>query len=372
MRDMDKGARTLHVLIELNSADMRIGAVNDVLDLSELAAPAGVRFTLCGTLTPELRAEAATRGARTCRGASRLLSRRTLPLYAIDVMVWIARLCRLRPDVVHLNYTAWAPSLACAARLCGIPVVARAGPLIANNLVNRWIAAYIGNCRAQAADLLESPFADRVVVAGDLFRPDRVSRTLVPERPLPPLRAGAARIVFLGQLVERKGLDVLVEAFAQMKMPAQLLMAGGDWNADGLPQRIKARARELGVASRICFENHRQDVGAVLSTADIFVLPSYSEARPRSVIEAMSLGLPVVATNVGGVPSLVTDEHTGLLVPPGDAASLAAALDRLVRRPELRQRFGAAGRRRVERECRADKTALEYVRVYRRLLSVTA
>ena len=324
--DERTGDRMVHVLVELDTADMRIGAVNDVLDLAELAAESGVRFTICGSLTPELRAEAARRGAGTCTGASRLLGRYSLPLYVINVLSWIARIAFLRPDVVHLNYTAWTPSLACAARVCGIPVVARAGPLITNNLLNRWVAAYVGNCRAQASQLLESPLADKVVVAGDLFRPDRMSRTLQVERPLPPRAATAPRIVFLGQLVERKGLDVLVDAFARMKMSAQLVIAGGDWSVDGMPQRIKARARELGVAHRICFENHRQDVGAVLNTADIFVLPSYSEARPRSIIEAMSLGLPVVATDVGGVPSLVIHEHTGLLVPAGDVTALAVAL----------------------------------------------
>jgi glycosyltransferase involved in cell wall biosynthesis len=364
--DTDRG-RALRVLIELNSADMRIGAVNDALDLAELAAPEGVRLTLCGASTAELRSEAARRGAQTCPGSSLTFSRRALPLYVVDVLRWMCRLRRLQPDVVHLNYVGYGPSLACAAWLRGIPIVARAGPFIPDNLANRWVEAYVGNCEAQAAELLASPVAARVVIAGDLFRPERVRATLVPERPLPPTRTGLPRLVFLGQLVERKGLDVLVEAFAQMQMPAELLLAGGDWNAPGFPQRIKTRAGELGVASRICFENHRQDVGAILSTADVFVLPSFSEARPRSIIEAMSLGVPVVATAVGGVPSLVTDEHTGLLVPPGDAPRLAAALDRLVRRPDLRQRFGAAGRRRAEQECRADRTAREYVRVYRRL-----
>jgi len=359
----------LRVLIELNSADLRIGAVNDALDLAELAAPEGVGFILCGPLTPEFCVEAARRGIETIQARSRSFSRRCLPLYTIDVLMWMVRLARWRPDVVHLNYAAYGPSLACAARLCGIPIVARAGgPFIPDNLSNSWVAAYAANCRAHAAELLASPLAPRVIVTGDLFRPDRVRSTIVSERTLPPRRPGVARLVFLGQLVERKGLHVLVEAFARLQGASELLIVGGDWSAPGYPQRLMAMARDAGVASSIHFENHRQDVGAVLSTADIFVLPSFSEARPRSIIEAMSLGIPVVASDVGGIPSLVAHEETGLLVPAGDPGAIATAVDRLIQSRDLRHRLGAAGRQRMEDECRPDRTALEYVRLYRRLV----
>jgi glycosyltransferase involved in cell wall biosynthesis len=359
----------LRILIELNSADLRIGAVNDALDLAELAAPGGVRFVLCGPLSRELCDEAARRGIETLRARSRSFSRRGLPLYAIDVLAWMVRLARWRPDVVHLNYAGYGPSLACAARICGIPIVARAGgPFIPDSPSTRWVAAYVANCRAHAAALLDSPLAPKVVVTGDLFRPDRVRSTMVPERALPPRRPGVVRLVFLGQLVERKGLHVLVEAFAHLQGVSELLIAGGDWGAPGYPLGLKAMARNAGVASRIHFENHRQDVGAVLSTADVFVLPSFSEARPRSIIEAMSLGIPVVASDVGGISSLIVHEETGLLVPAGDPGALAAAVDRLIQSPDLRHRLGAAGRRRVEEDCRPDWTALEYVRLYRRLI----
>jgi hypothetical protein len=363
----NSAAHTLRVAVELNNVDLRIGAVNDALDLAELATPAGVEFLLCGPLDGEFQQEAARRGIATRHAVSRVFSKRELPLYALDVCRWIARLKAWRTDVVHLNYAGYGPSLACAAWMCGIPVVARVGPFIPQNLANRWVSAYLANCDAHAASLLDSPLRDRVVVTGDLFRADRVRQTMRPERPLPPRFEGLVRVVFLGQLVERKGLDVLIEAFARLPLPAELMVAGGNWSAPGYPDTLRTLAHTLGVADRIHFENHRQDVGAVLSTADIFVLPSSSDARPRSIIEAMSLGKPVVASEVGGIPSLVLHERTGLLVPAEDAGALAAALGRLIESQDLRARFGAAGRQHAEQACRPDLTALEYVRLYRRL-----
>ena len=357
----------LRILVELNSVDLRIGAVNDALDLVQLASPLGAQFILCGPLTAEFCRHAGERGAATLSAASRTVSRRHLPAYVADVARWCARLRRMHVDVVHLNYASYGPSLACAAWLCGIPAVGRAGPFIRGNFSNRWVAAYVANCRAHAADLLDSPLADRVVVTGDLFRPGRLQATMAAERPLPPRRPGVPRVLFLGQLVERKGLHVLVDAFARLDAPAELLLAGGNWTSPGYPQLVKALARDLGVDGRIHFENHREDVGALLSTADVFVLPSLSDARPRSIIEAMSLGMAVVATDTGGIPSLIESEETGLLVAPADAAALAVSLGRLVRDPALRQRLGTAARRSAARHFCPDRTAAEYVRLYRRL-----
>ena len=363
-------AAGVRILIEVNSADLRIGAVNDALDLAELSAPAGARFLICGTLSDDLRKEAERRGMTIAHGRSQEFSRRGFPAYAVDVATWMFRLMQWRPDVVHLNYAGYGSSLARAAWQCGIPVVARAGPYHPKNPANRWIAAYLANCRAHADALLESPLRDRVTVAGDLYRPDRVQRTMTPERPLPIASEGMIRLVFLGQLVERKGLHVLIDALARTRCKCEVLLAGGDWTSGGYPQRIKAMAAQAGPLNhRIHFENHRQDIGAVLSTADVFVLPSLSEARPRSIIEAMSLGLAVIGSDAGGIPSLIAHDQTGLIVPAGDPQGLADAIDRMAASPELRRRLGAAARAYVERECRADRTAREYLNVYHRVIA---
>jgi glycosyltransferase involved in cell wall biosynthesis len=355
----------LHVLMELSSSDLRIGAVNDAIDLAALARPLGVRFTFAGPLDETFAAAAARHGAGVLRAASRVFSRRGFPLYAVDVARWLERLARYRPDVVHLNYSGYGPSLACAAHMCHIPIAGRAsGPFIDSNPSNRWVDTLLANCAPQAGELLASPLAPRVIVTGDLFRPARISGI---DRRRIGMRA--PRILFLGQLVERKGLHVLVEAFVRMVVDAELWIVGGDWEVGEYPARIRAAIQSLGVAGRVTLLNHRHNVAALLQQADIFVLPSLSEARPRSILEAMLAELPVVASEVGGIPTLVEHETTGLLVPPSDAAALARALDRLAASEATRIRLGRAARDYVEHECRPERTARKYVDTYRAMIA---
>jgi glycosyltransferase involved in cell wall biosynthesis len=360
----------LRVLLELASSDTRIGAVNDALDLAHFTRPFGVRVMLCGRVDGTLKALARQRGISVVRGQSRSTSKLGFLLYALSVLVWMVRLLWLRPHVVHLNYVGYGPSLACAAYLCGIPIVARAGGQFhARNRANCWIKAYVANCEPHARLLLDSPLAERVFVAGDLFRPERLRSAIRPDRPIPPRRSGRVRFLFLGQLVERKGLAVLIEAFARMSVNADLLLVGGDWNEEGYPRALRNLIDRLGLSDRIYLENHRADIAALLANADVFVLPSLSEARPRSIIEAMLLGLPVVASSVGGIPTLVSDGVTGCLIPPSDPIALAEALDSLASSAELRRRLGEAGRQKAEAEFDPQQTARRYVELYKELNS---
>ena len=359
-------------MIELWSSDIRTGAVSDVLDLAYYARPLGARFTLCGRLDERFIRLATEEGLDTISGQSRFISKRGSLLYVFAVIAWLWRLLRLRPDVVHLNYVGYAPSLACAARFLRIPIVARAGGVfgtrkLADRLANRWIAAYVANCEAQAASLLASPLASRVSVVGDLFRPQRVTGAESEQRPIPPRAAGIPRLLFLGQLVERKGLEYLVRAFAEMKSTAELLLVGGDWAESGYPEKIRRLIKQLGMSDRVKCENHRTDIGALFAVSDILVLASLSEGRPRCIIEAMLAGLPVIATTVGGIPSLIDNGTNGLLIPPSDVDALARAMDQLCGSEDLRRRLGETGLDGAQRRLRPEVTAEKYVDLYHRL-----
>jgi len=108
--------------------------------------------------------------------------------------------------------------------------------------------------------------------------------------------------------------------------------------------RLRARAAASGIAHAVTFAGHCDDIAARLADADVFVLPSRSEAFPNAVLEAMAAGLPIVASAVGGILELIEDGRTGLLVPPGDAAALSDRLCRVIAEPPLAARLGAAAR----------------------------
>jgi glycosyltransferase involved in cell wall biosynthesis len=153
------------------------------------------------------------------------------------------------------------------------------------------------------------------------------------------------RIVAVGRLQAPKDPLSLVRALAMLpsrRFEALLVGDGPDRPA------VEAELRRLGLEGAVVLTGDREDVMEILADSDIFVLASRSEAFPITVLEAMAAGLPVVGPRVGGLAELVVEGETGLLVTPGDPAALASALEPLVDDPALRERFGAAGRARIE------------------------
>jgi glycosyltransferase involved in cell wall biosynthesis len=163
----------------------------------------------------------------------------------------------------------------------------------------------------------------------------------------------ATVVGIVGRVVREKGYL----EFAEM---AKLVSAGRDSvcflvvgdalpsDRDGVVAELHSRVDAAGLAGRFRFTGFTERVADYLQIMDIFVLPSYREGFPRSVLEAMSSGLPVVATDIRGCREAVSDGVTALLVPPEDATSLAAAVARLLDDPDMARRMGSAGRERAE------------------------
>jgi glycosyltransferase involved in cell wall biosynthesis len=157
-------------------------------------------------------------------------------------------------------------------------------------------------------------------------------------------------VLFVGRLVQRKGVRHLIDAIAHVR-EAHLVVIG-----DG-PERtaLEAHARDLEIADRVEIRGRVSDeeLRAAYAASDVLVLPSVLDARGDTeglgvvLLEAMSYGVPVVASDIGGITDIVEHEKSGLLVPPGDATQLARALERLMRDPALASRLGSAGRERV-------------------------
>jgi glycosyltransferase involved in cell wall biosynthesis len=181
-------------------------------------------------------------------------------------------------------------------------------------------------------------------------------------REAPRARDGALVVGAVAQLEPWKGIDVLVDACAAMTEPVRLEVFG-----EGSQRRaLERRAAGLRVDAR--FHGDVADVRERLGDIDVLASPSHAENLPFAVLEAMAHALPVVATRTGGVPELVADGETGLLVEPGDAAALAAALDRLARAPALADAMGRAGGRRARHAFSEARTAPRFASLYRRLL----
>lgn len=159
---------------------------------------------------------------------------------------------------------------------------------------------------------------------------------------------GGGHVVFVGRLDPVKGVPLLLEAFARIRArhPGARLTVAGDGRSKA---RLMARAQALGLGDAVRFPGYLEEsqVADLLAGADMLVLPSFAEGLPVVLMEALAAEVPVVATQIAGVPELVRDGVSGLIVPPGDEVALAGAIDRLLSDPDLCARMGAAGRARV-------------------------
>lgn len=159
------------------------------------------------------------------------------------------------------------------------------------------------------------------------------------------------RILFVGQCAEYKGIEFLLRAMPMISGQVALDIVG-DTTAE-LDYFIKLQhvVTALGLESQVTFHGHVSDkamLAQFYQRANVFVLPSLVEGFGIVLLDAMSFGLPIVATWVGAIPELVQDGVNGLLVPPADPATLAAAIDKLLASPELRRKYGENGLRFVQ------------------------
>jgi glycosyltransferase involved in cell wall biosynthesis len=184
--------------------------------------------------------------------------------------------------------------------------------------------------------------------------------------------AGRPYVLALGRVVEKKGFDLLLDAFARLdpeRHPVDLVIAGSGGALDGLRQKVA----DLGTESRVHLVGRldRQTVTEAMAGATLFVMPSRLEPFGIVILEAWRAGVAVVASNRGGAPEFVNDGEDGVLVDPFDTPALTAALDRLLADPSERTRIAAAGRARVV-DFAWPGIAAAYSSVYRSVVSASA
>jgi glycosyltransferase involved in cell wall biosynthesis len=135
-----------------------------------------------------------------------------------------------------------------------------------------------------------------------------------------------------------------------------------------LRRNLENQVTTLGLKDSVLFTGFRKDIPEITSIFDLAVLPSFFEGLGRSLLEAMVLSKPVVATNVGGIPEVVKDNLNGFLVPPGDARALAEAIIHLLKNKELRRRMGEEGRKQIDERFSTKKMVDNIEGVYRQIL----
>jgi glycosyltransferase involved in cell wall biosynthesis len=178
------------------------------------------------------------------------------------------------------------------------------------------------------------------------------------------LRPGnSAQVVTVARLELQKDHMSLLRAAAMLPGVRFIFAGEGPERAN-----LEDRVARLGLGNRVIFLGQRDDVPHLLASSDLFVLPSLHEGLPLALLEAMALGLPVVASSIGGIREVVTDGKTGLLVPPGDPVALAGAIGRLFDDPELARRLSTAAQESVRERFSVEAMVHGVSDIYREVL----
>jgi len=284
----------------------------------------------------------------------------------------VARLC---PDVVHTHLLKADALGALAAD--GVPLVASK-----HNDERALLRWPVGVVHGLLSRRVARTIALSDHVAGFVARHGRVPRgritriyygidpaALQPRRGRAEVRAAlglpvaAPVLVCVGRLAPQKDHPTLLAALARLPAEVVLLIVGGDPFGDG-EARLKRAAAELRLGERARFLGIRHDVPDLLAASDLFVLPSLWEGLGLVFLEAMAVGLPVVATTVSAIPEVVEDGATGWLVPPGDPERLAATIAQALADPRERERRGRLGRQRLEGRFGLERMIDEILAVY--------
>jgi glycosyltransferase involved in cell wall biosynthesis len=368
-------------------ADVFAGTEKHLLDLALAlgqAAPDISLVLVCPDPSPlaQRAKEAGLPVIAVASGASGVLDRRTLRVLRRHL-----RSGRIQILHAHNGRTALLAALAVALARCGRVVVTQhfLEPAhtahhgfkaklyaAAHRWVNARVAHFIAISQAARSRMLARGDAspERVsMIHNALFPPE--ASTLAPPATVRAhfgVPSSTPLLVCVARLEKEKSLDTLLEALHLLKakrVAVHCIMAG----EGGERAALETQAKTLGLGDRLQLPGYCTDVMSLIGAADVFVLPSRIESFGLVLLEAMALSKAVIATRAGGPAEVVADGESGVLVPPRDAAALAAALEKLVGDATLRTQMGRAGRMRYETHFQPQRMAQETADVYRRVLA---
>ncbi len=287
-------------------------------------------------------------------------------------------------DVIHLHGYAVRTNDHVVRAFSAVPLVfslhhgvRMPHPTISTRVLRRVYDAFVGIPTLRRVDrILVANREDGVWLHRHGIASDRVEvlPTPLPDEAYPPADPAWARIcvgsprfvLYLGRLHREKGVGDLLEALRHLPPDVKLVYAGPD---EGMRSPLHARAMALGVAERVVFLGRvsEEEKRSLLAASTCLALPSYYEAQGLVVLEAFAQGRPVITTRVGGLPELIEDRATGLLVPYGDVPALASALSTLLRSVDLGDAMGKRGKV-LAQDYRLDPLARRLDAIYEELL----
>ena len=305
-------------------------------------------------------------------------------LYKMDTARWFWRLVQFlrnnRVAILHAFDFYTVVFAVPAARLARVPVVLATRRELLDLRgkwqqravrVGCWLATgVVANSRAAAANLLYGHGnGSKVTIIPNSVDPKNFCSTVDPReiRRELGLRDSVPVVCVLAALRPEKDLQTFLGAAARVgkEMPeAQFLVIG-----DGTERsKLERCAVDLGLSDRVSFLGDQTEVANLLAAVDVCVLSSLTESLPNAVLEAMSMGRPVVATDVGGIPELVADGETGYLVPSRDTEAMAHRILELLQNMERRSAMGQAGLKRAQKQFNPEVIKLQFESLYDRLL----
>jgi glycosyltransferase involved in cell wall biosynthesis len=348
------------------------GSAEATMQLAEGLARKGYGVTLVTgkTVDPQEDLEAFQKRSGVPVVVVEAMRRAIHPVYDLLAFLTLRRLIVLtQPDIVHTHSSK--------AGILGRAAAYAAGcRCLIHSPHGHIFYGYFGRMATTIFIVLERMTAritDRVLTLTDLEREDHITRRIRPKggfgtipcgidlerfrrrkKPVEEIReelgilAEATVIGWVGRFVPIKGPEVFIEVIAELQKQrpeVKGLMVG-----DGERRReAQGYAKQLGIEEDVIFTGMRDDIPDLMGIMDLFVLTSFNEGLGRVLIEAMTAGVPVVATRVGGVPEIIGEEETGLLVPPGDPCATVHAILRVLEESLLARRLVEAGRHRAER-----------------------
>ncbi|HEY6390641.1 MAG TPA: glycosyltransferase family 4 protein [Bryobacteraceae bacterium] len=293
------------------------------------------------------------------------------PLRDLKALWQCVRLIRtVRPDVVHAHTSKAGVIGRLAARLAGVPSIFTAHTwCFAEGTSWKWKAV------GMPVERIAARCAARIITVSEANRTLAVRHRIAapgkfvtvhngiadsPHRANPGERA-APQIVMVARFSEQKAQALLIDAVALIRAPFRLVLVG-----DGpLRPAAEQQVAKLNIGDRVRFLGQRMDIAEILASSHIFALFTHWEGFPISILEAMRAGLPVVASDVNGVREAVADGSTGFLAAAGDVATFRQRLAQLLQNDSLREKLGAAGRHRFEKEFTVEAMLERTAGIYR-------